>query len=42
MFAIREGKWKLVLGDGSGSRENTVGAPILHNGKPCWSDSPLP
>ena len=31
MFAIREGKWKLVLGNGSGGREKPVGKPF---GKP--------
>lgn len=31
MFAIREGKWKLILGDGSGGRERPAGKPF---GKP--------
>ena len=31
MFAVREGKWKLVLGNGSGGREKPVGVPF---GKP--------
>ncbi len=28
MFAIRDGKWKLVFGNGSGGREKPVGAPF--------------
>jgi len=28
MFAVREGKWKLVLGNGSGGREKPVGTPF--------------
>jgi len=28
MFAIREGKWKLILGNGSGARTKPVGAPF--------------
>lgn len=28
MFAIRNGRWKLVLGDGSGGRENPKGKPF--------------
>ena len=28
MFAVREGKWKLVLGDGSGGREKPSGKPF--------------
>ena len=28
MFAIRDGKWKLVLGNGSGGRENPKGKPF--------------
>ena len=28
VFAIRDGKWKLVLGDGSGGRENPRGKPF--------------
>jgi arylsulfatase A len=28
MFAIRDGKWKLVLGNGSGGRENPRGKPF--------------
>ena len=31
MFAIRDGRWKLVLGNGSGGREKPRGAPF---GKP--------
>lgn len=31
MFAIREGRWKLVLGNGSGGRQNPKGKPF---GKP--------
>ncbi len=31
MFAIRDGKWKLVLGNGSGGREKPLGEPF---GKP--------
>jgi arylsulfatase A-like enzyme len=27
-FAIRDGKWKLVLGDGSGGREKPSGRPF--------------
>ena len=28
MFAIREGRWKLVLGNGSGGREKPAGKPF--------------
>ena len=28
MFAIRDGKWKLVLGNGSGGREKPAGTPF--------------
>ena len=28
MFAIRDGKWKLVLGNGSGGREKPRGEPF--------------
>ncbi|NCF89147.1 MAG: Cerebroside-sulfatase, partial [Verrucomicrobiaceae bacterium] len=28
VFAIREGKWKLVLGNGSGGRETPKGKPF--------------
>ncbi len=28
MFAIRDGKWKLVLGNGSGGREAPAGKPF--------------
>ena len=28
MFAIRDGQWKLVLGDGSGGREAPAGKPF--------------
>lgn len=28
MFAIRDGRWKLVLGNGSGGRQKPVGAPF--------------
>ena len=28
MFAIRDGKWKLVLGNGSGGREQPRGKPF--------------
>ena len=28
MFAIREGNWKLVLGNGSGGREQPLGEPF--------------
>ncbi|MEF8796684.1 MAG: arylsulfatase [Salinivenus sp.] len=28
MFAVRDGKWKLVLGDGSGGREEPTGQPF--------------
>jgi arylsulfatase A len=29
MFAIRDGQWKLVLGDGSGGREQPRGKPFV-------------
>ena len=29
MFAIRAGKWKLVLGNGSGGRERPAGKPFV-------------
>jgi hypothetical protein len=28
MFAIRDGKWKLVAGNGSGGREKPLGEPF--------------
>jgi len=28
MFAIRDGKWKLILGNGSGARTKPVGTPF--------------
>ncbi len=33
MFAIRDGKWKLVAGNGSGGREKPKGKPF---GRPYW------